>query len=750
MSRYFAERILIGGRVQAVGYRPFVRRLAKALDLTGSVRNLGGQVEILAAGEPERLAVFRQRLVEQPPPLARPRLLRVEPTVPEPWTDFTIDASASAATATAHLPPDYFVCAECLSELQNPAERRYRYPFINCTQCGPRYTLIDRLPYDRPHTAMAGFPLCPDCAAEYQDPDDRRYHAQPLACPRCGPRLCFRTLERAADSYAEAALEACIAALRRGAIVAVKGVGGYHLLCDATDSVPIQRLRERKPRPDKPLAVLVPWRGRDGLDLVRTLVRAEADELQGLSGPERPIVLARRRADCPLAETVAPGLGEVGLMLPYSPLHHLLADGFGRPLIATSANLSGEPVLTEAAEVETRLRHVADAFLHHDRPIRRPADDSVFRRSGGRLRPIRLGRGSAPVERTLPSPLPHPLLAVGGDSKNTVALAFDDRVVISPHLGELGTIRGEEVFARVIADLQTLYGVQALGLIHDAHPDYRSTRWAQSQGLPCRAVFHHHAHASALVGEQRLDAPSLVFTWDGTGYGEDGTIWGGEALLGGPGRWRRVASLRPFRLLGGELASRAPWRCALALCWEADCAWPTAPATSELLRQAWQRRLNCPPSSSAGRLFDAAAALIGLVHNSTYEGHAAMRLEAISEPGALPVALPLNRAENGIWITDWAPLLPALMDTRLSQGERASLFHASLAQAISEQAIRVRTEYRVDRVGLTGGVFQNRLLTESAVQRLEAAGFAVVLPEALPANDGGLSFGQIIEAGVAT
>ncbi|BBL76391.1 carbamoyltransferase HypF [Methylomagnum ishizawai] len=748
MTGILAQRILVTGRVQGVGFRPFVSRIAQEYGLAGWVLNRGGRVDIRVEGSAPALEAFGRALIERAPPLARPDPPRVTVVEPQGLQGFAIQHSATDPRADVHLPPDYFVCDDCLAEMRDPAQRRYRYPFINCTQCGPRYTLIERLPYDRPHTALAGFPLCPDCLAEYSDPADRRYHAQPLACARCGPGLVFRQPGQGDSVGDEAALAACLGALRAGLIVAVKGVGGYHLLCDALDPGPVLRLRERKHRPHKPLAVLLPWQGGDGLDWARRVAEPTAEEREALRSPLRPIVLVRKRMDSPLAGAVAPGLDEVGLMLPYSPLHHLLAEGYGAPLVATSANLSGEPVLTEAAEVEARLGRVADAFLHHNRPILRPADDSVFRRVAGRVRPIRCGRGLAPQEIALPFRLERPLLAVGADLKNTVALAFDDRVVVSPHIGDLGTVRSAEVFGRVVADLSALYGVEPALIVHDAHPGYRSARWAQARNLPCWPVFHHHAHASALAGECGwLDGPSLVFAWDGTGYGEDGTVWGGEALLGAPGAWRRVGSLRRFRLPGGDKASREAWRCALALCWETGRDWPERPKDSGLLRQAWERGLNCPSASSAGRLFDAAAALIGVALESSYEGHAAMRLETLARPGAEPMPLALARNAGGVWISDWAGWLPMLMDTGLAPAERASIFHASLARLIAGQAEALRAEHGVDRVGLSGGVFQNRLLTELAVAELTGRGFVVGLHRDIPAGDGGISYGQVIEVG---
>lgn len=746
MAETTAERIVITGRVQGVGFRPFVVRLAHELGLTGWVRNRSGQVQIHAEGQAAALAVFKTSLIRRAPPLAQPQSLTAEAGLPQAFTEFVIHGSAADAPADTHIPPDYFVCADCLAEMQNPKERRYRYPFINCTQCGPRYTLIERLPYDRPNTTMAGFALCPACQAEYSNPKDRRYHAQPLACSVCGPMLNFRR-PGFADLHAnEAALAASIAALRSGLIVAVKGVGGYHLLCDASQAGAVSRLRQRKVRPDKPLAVLVPWCGESGLDAVTQLAELQETEAALLRSPLRPIVLVKKRPDAPLAHNIAPGLAEVGLMLPYSPLHHLLAHDFDGPLVATSANLSGEPVLTEADEVENRLQAVADAFLHHDRPIRRPADDSVYRRIAGNTRPLRLGRGVAPSEFQAPFQFDRPLLAVGADLKNTVALGFGDRIVVSPHIGNLGSLRSTRVFEQVIADLQLLYGVRPEAVVCDAHPGYHSQQWARQSPLPMVPVFHHHAHASALVGEHTLTEPCLVLTWDGTGYGEDGSIWGGETLLGGPGHWQRVGSLKAFYLPGGDKASRQPWRAALSVCWECGQDWPDCPQDSRLLKAAWQRKINCPKSSSAGRLFDAAAALIGIASHSSYEGHAAMLLEALSQPTEQIISLP-TAWDGEVLLSDWSRLLEYLKDQTISCGERASVFHASLADAIVEQAVIQRERHAVNHVGLTGGVFQNRLLTEQAVAGLAKQGFEVYLPTQLPAGDGGISFGQLLEAG---
>ncbi|MFN3750858.1 MAG: carbamoyltransferase HypF [Thiobacillus sp.] len=737
MPERVARHITIGGRVQGVGFRPFVHRLAHRHAITGWVRNVAGAVEIHAEGTPAQLRRFAEAIATEAPPLSAPGTLVFAECTHESATSFVILGSESASTADMHLPADGFVCADCLAELNDPANRRYRYPFINCTQCGPRYTLICALPYDRPNTAMRDFALCPDCRAEYENPLDRRFHAEPIACPVCGPHLKFVAGESALDDD-EAALAAAVAALRSGKIVAVKGVGGYHLMGDAKNDATVAALRARKPRPAKPLAVMFP-----DLDAVRAAVYATSELETFLASPERPIVLLPRRADATLSPHVAPGLAEIGCLLPYSPLHALLLADFGGPLVATSGNLSGEPVLTANLEAQARLAPVADAFLHHDRPIVRPADDPVYRVIANRPRPLRLGRGSAPLEFDLPAPLAEPVLALGSHMKNTLCLAWDRRAVVSPHIGELDAARSLDTLAQVAADLQRLYRVDARRLIVDHHPGFGYRRYARETKLPRVEIWHHHAHASALAWEFPEEKNWIVFAWDGVGLGPDNTLWGGEAFTGAPGRWRHAASFRPFRLPGGDKAGREPWRAAAALLWETGLDAPFAPLP---LRQAWAARLNSPTSSAVGRLFDAAAALAGVCTHASFEGEGPMRLEAlatVSEGEAIP--LPLAHDALGIWRSDWAPLLPMLADTARPVAGRAAAFHASLAQTLVEQAVRLRDETTITTVGLTGGVFQNRVLAEAAIVRLQAAGFRVCLPERLPVNDAGLSFGQVIE-----
>ena len=766
------HRWILSGQVQGVGFRPFVYRLATALQLSGWVKNQLGQVEIVAQGSPIHLTQFANDLLTKAPTLAKPQIVLYQsikmPVLPE----FQILPSKATNEAIIHIPPDYAPCTDCLQEFSDPAERRYHYPFINCTQCGPRFTIINRLPYDRSNTSMAGFPLCAACQAEYENPGDRRFHAEPVACPVCGPTLEFQARDVQKKSLGETSeifrqreeINICVQVLRAGEIVAVKGIGGYHLMCDANNDTVVKRLRNLKPRPHKPLAVLFPDDNTKDLASLKSYVVLTKPQIQWLRHTMRPIVLVNRapkNSEKELSHDIAPGLAEVGIMLPGNPLHVLLMATFGGPLVATSANVSGEPILIEAVDVERRLGHITSSFLHHNRPIVRPVDDSVFRFIQDSSRPLRLGRGCAPLELTLPFELAQPTLAVGGQTKNTVALGWQNRVVISAHIGDLGSPRSQTIFTQVINDLQTLYGVQAKQLVCDAHPHYRSSRWARETGLPVTKIYHHHAHASAVAGEFASTSSWLVFTWDGVGLGEDGTLWGGEALYGQPGHWQRVGTLRSFALPGGEKASRELWRSALGLGWEMKYHWKAfeKKADYDLLYQAWKRQLNCPRTSAVGRLFDAAAAFTQLVQTTTFEGQGAMMLEAACQEesetqsvASLPttqkwVNLPIRSNSQGLKEIDWEPLIPILLDPHQSVSTRARCFHQSLAQSLWNLARQIRTEYGMVQIGLSGGVFQNRILTEKVFSLLQNDGFKVFLGKQLPANDASLSFGQMIEMG---
>ncbi len=748
-----ASRISLSGTVQGVGFRPFIYQHAIAHGLAGWVLNSSGRVEIHIQGRSRALESFITSLIDSSPPLSRPVIEMITDVTSIETSEFVILESQSSAAADIHLPADLFTCDDCLHELNDPGNRRYRYPFINCTQCGPRYTLIEALPYDRPNTSMAGFPLCKACLSEYTDPNNRRYHAEPVACEMCGPSLSYHEAGQRAIEGNEASLTATISALRAGEIVAIKGIGGYHLVCDASSDIAVNILRNHKPRPHKPLAVMFPAPADDPLQRIRQYLLPEPVEAELLTSTARPIVLVQKKPGNTLSPAIAPGLNEIGAMLPYSPLHHLLLSGFNAPLVATSANISGEPVLTKNRDIEQRLSHVARVFLHHDRPIVRPADDPVLRVIDGIPRPVRQGRGMAPVEIELPFELDSPVLAVGSHMKNTVALGWQNRVVVSPHIGEMDSPRSLATFAQCIEDLQSLYQVTATHVVCDAHPGYTPSRWARQGKLPVTDVYHHHAHASAAYMETMQKSARaqnmLVFTWDGVGLGPDDSLWGGEALFGKPGQWQRLASLRPFRLPGGERAGREPWRSAAAICWESgqDCLLDEA--SDPLLFSFWQQGKNSPATTAAGRLFDAAAALCGVCTTASFEGQGPMLLEALADSHECMTDMQSKAMDctpvDGIYTADWETLIPILSDHSRPAGERALHFHQVMARTLLAQAVQIREDTGVNAIGLCGGVFQNRVLTELCMDYLAAEKFHVSLPILTPVNDGGISFGQIIE-----
>ena len=758
VSQLAARRITLVGQVQGVGFRPFIYRLATGYRLTGWVKNCVGIVEIHVQGQSLNIDRFLTDVFDKSPPLAKPELKSVEDVALAELESFDILDSENLGEASISVPNDLYLCDDCLAELNNPDDRRYRYPFINCTQCGPRYTLIHHLPYDRVNTTMADFILCQSCQAEYEDPGDRRFHAEPIACPDCGPSLVFHSnsteLNKTVCNDNGAALKNTVDAFLQGKVIAVKGIGGYHLMCDASNADAVDRLRKNKPRPDKPLAVMFPAPVTNPCEVAESFVSLTPEDRSFLLQPARPILLVAKKQGSALSEQIAPRLNEVGIMLPYSPLHHLLLNDFGRPLVATSANISGEPVLIDNLQVEKRLDHVADACLHHNRPIQRPADDPVFRTIANKPRPIRTGRGAAPIELILPFELKQPVLAVGAHMKNTVTLAWKNRAVISPHIGEMNTPRSLDIFESTIEDLQGLYDVTAERLICDAHPGYTTTRWADKQDKPVHRVAHHHAHASASYYECESaiqdDEAILAFTWDGVGYGEDGTLWGGETFLGKPGEWLRVASLKPFYIPGSDKAGREPWRSAAALCWEIGQSYEQIPEKDPMLKQAWSRKINTPQSSSVGRLFDAVAALTGVRTQASFEGQGPMELEAqcasLTEEMGKIVDIDLEESGKLLKI-NWKSLIVEMIDSTLSVSQRSAVLHNSLAHNILKQAIVFRQKHQVNTVSLCGGVFQNKVLSEQAMVLLSAEGFTVCLPEQIPVNDAGISFGQVIEYG---
>ncbi len=764
-------RLSLQGAVQGVGFRPFVYRLATELELSGWVVNDTTGVFIEVEGPACVLEQFLTRLPAELPPRAFVHSLETEWLEPAGYDRFEIRHSHNLGAKTALVLPDLATCPDCLAEVLTPTDRRFRYPFTNCTNCGPRFSIIRALPYDRPHTTMAGFTMCPDCRREYDDPRDRRFHAQPNACPVCGPRLWFGERQGGdgqgvADgafvprAAGEKALQATVDALRRGLIVAVKGLGGFHLMVDATNEEAVARLRARKRRGDKPFALMV----RD-LAMAHRLCQVSSTAAALLGAVEAPIVLLPRSpeptdAPVPVAEAVAPGNPNLGIMLPYTPLHHLLLRDFDRPVVATSGNRSDEPICTDNDEALTRLAELADAFLLHDRPIARHVDDSVAWIVDDTPRLLRRARGYAPLPVRLAAPVPT-ILAVGAHLKNTVALSVGRQVFISQHIGDLETAEAMAAFERVIADFLRLYEAEPVAVAHDLHPAYASTRYALDippETVPRIPVQHHHAHLAACLAEHGVNEAVLGVTWDGTGYGPDGTVWGGEFLLGDARDYIRVAHLRPFRLPGGDAAVHEPRRVALALLAElyGEAAWtwedlaPVAACTPNerrVLARMVAGGFRAPWTTSMGRLFDGVAALGGLQQRVSYEGQAAMRLEFVTDPtekGAYPLELVPAPAASG-WMLDWGPLIEAVItDVRrgVSVGVVAGRFHNALVNAL----VRVAQAVGHPRVALTGGCFQNRLLTERALAALRAAGFDVLLHRQVPPNDGGISLGQIAVA----
>lgn len=739
--------ISVEGVVQGVGFRPFVYTTATRHGLVGWVQNGTEGVRIEAQGEDEHVRAFVDSLRGEAPLLARIERLvtTVVPLCEE--TSFRIVESRNEARIRATLPADLAMCAECRAEIDSQANRRFRYPFTNCTRCGPRYTILSRLPYDRPHTTMRAFALCEACEREYANPSDRRFHAQPVACPECGPELRLVLADGTELARREEALESASAALLKGRIVALKGLGGFQLLVDATSPFAVANLRERKRREEKPFAVMFP-----SLTAARSACVLDEVEERLLQSPQTPIVLVgrRREASVWVAEGVAPRNPHLGVMLPYTPLHHLLLASVGRPLVCTSGNLSEEPMCIENDEARRRLGDIADLFLVHDRAIVRPVDDSVVR--VGPLGPqvLRRARGYAP--RAHPFPAAPCILALGGHLKSTVALAKDGEVVVSQHLGDLFSLEGTLLLERVVADLLSFFRAKPDVVACDLHPDYATThlaeRLAAKWRVPILRVQHHHAHIAACMAEHRLDGPVLGLAWDGSGLGTDGTLWGGEALVVAEAGFQRVAHLRPFSLPGGERAIREPRRSAFALTHEilgdetaAELAALFTAGEAAILSRMLVRGVNAPRTTSIGRLFDAIAALAGIRSTAGFEGQAAMELEFAADGLDENTAYPLPLRAGQLAVADWEPLLRAVLRDRergLPPGTLSARFHNALAHLAEEIAVRAG----IARVVLSGGCFQNLRLARSVSQRLAARGFEVYLPARFPPNDGGLSLGQ--------
>jgi hydrogenase maturation protein HypF len=760
-------RLRLAGAVQGVGFRPFVCRLAARLEVGGWVANDAGGVVIEAEADEAVLGSFVRVLLTEAPPAACVHDVSSEALSPLGARGFRILDSNGSGVKSAAMLPDFATCDACMAEVRAATDRRAGYAFTNCTDCGPRFSIIRALPYDRPATTMADFVMCGQCRSEYADPLDRRFHAQPNACPDCGPQLSLLDATGSRAACAEGPLVAAAGALAAGRIVAVKGIGGYHLMADARSEAAVAELRARKRRPTRPFAVMAA-----SVAHARTFVDIDEAEALLLCSPATPILLLPRRRACnavlpgaapgvELAAGVAPGNPRLGVMLPSTPLHHLLLAAFGAPVIATSGNLSDEPICTGEAEAVARLAGIADMFLVHDRPIERHVDDSVAVFVAGAPRLLRRARGYAPAPVLLPAPVP-PILAVGPHLKNTVALSSGRQVFISQHIGDLETMEAQLAFERVAADLLRLYEARPAAVARDLHPDYASTAWAaafaREHHVTEIAVQHHHAHLVSCMADNGVTARTLGVTWDGTGYGSDGTSWGGEFLLGNALAFERVASLLPFRLPGGDAAAREPRRVAAALLHAAlgpdallASRHPALSAYTDAQRHTLlsmvDSGLNSPVTTSAGRLLDGIAALLGVCETTTFEGEAAMRLEYAVDPhehGAYHVPATTDGDVTRSLI-DWRPMIRELF-ADMRRGAPVAAMAARVHNALVD-AILIQAEIAdCHHVALSGGCFQNRVLTQRAADRLRKRGFAVLLHRQVPPNDGGIALGQVVVA----
>ncbi len=727
----------IQGAVQGVGFRPFVFRLAEELDLTGTVANTAGGVITEIQGPPEVVAAFTRRVVEEAPPVSTIAATTVEdlPLKPDE-TSFAIQLSDDSQAKTVTILPDLATCPDCLQEIFSDQDRRAGYAFTNCTNCGPRFSIINDIPYDRPNTEMRSFAMCPECKREYHNPRDRRFHAQPNACPKCGPQLSLKSGDRDEDLEP---LDKATELLRAGRILALKGIGGYQLLCDARSELAVQELRQRKQREEKPLAVMFP-----DMELVMKHCRVSKAESALLRSPAAPIVLLQRREAGGLAPAVAPGNPNLGVMLPYSPLHHLLMARLNFPVVCTSGNRHDEPIAFHDDDARRRLAPLANAFLTHDRPIARHLDDSVARVTSQGEQYFRRARGYAPLPLRLRHAGPN-VLAVGAHLKNTIAIAFGDQVILSQHIGDLSTPEAHDAFRQVVADLPRLYDFTPDIVACDRHPDYLSSQYAHGLGLPVVEVQHHHAHVAAVLAEHEPAGAVLGAAWDGTGLGDDGTIWGGEFLLCEGDNYQRVAWLDTFPLAGGDAAAKEPRRSALGLLYElgrpADFHHGLTPEELAVLHQALAQGVNTVRTTSIGRLFDGVAALLDLRQLTAFEGQSAMALE-FAAAGKLGPAYSFELKDS----IDWRPMVKAIIKDRdhgVAVGEISARFHGTLVEWLVVVARRVG----VKQVVLSGGCFQNRLLWEGGAEQLERAGFDVLLPRQLPVNDGAVSAGQAWVAG---
>ena len=741
----------IQGAVQGVGFRPFVYRLAMELDLTGWIINSTQGVQIEAEGKSDNLNEFIDRIDSQMPPLASIQRKNISFHLPVGHTRFLIKQSNQLGDKRAIVLPDIATCSDCLEDIIDPNNRRYRYPFTNCTNCGPRYSIIESLPYDRINTTMKIFPMCDECRAEYEDPLNRRFHAQPNACPKCGPHLeLWNSNGQVVSSRNQSLLDVCDA-LTKGSIVAVKGLGGFQLMVDAGNDEAVKRLRKQKNRKKKPFALMYPC-----INAVKEHCEITDLEESILTSPQSPIVLLKRKSDInpSISTNVAPGNPYLGIMLPYTPLHHLIMSELNIPLVATSGNLSDEPICIDEYEALERLKNIADLFLVHNRPIARQVDDSVVRVMMSREAVLRSARGYAPTAIQLKEPAPLSL-AVGGHLKNSVAVSIDKNVFISQHIGDLETRQAHDTFVQTVKSLSDIYDFKPDEIVSDMHTDYLSTKYAEKLSLPTLKVQHHHAHILSCLEDNQLEPPVLGVSWDGTGLGTDGTIWGGEFLRVFEKSFIRIAHLRHFKLPGGEMAIKEPRRSAIGMLYEifGDKLFAMSKLASldsfknyeiTAIRKMIERNINSPVTSSMGRLFDVVASIIGLCQESNFESEAAMQLEFAANEVSTDDSYSFNIHFNNIpYIINWEPVIRSIMEdlqNSVQVNMIAAKFHNALAELIVNIAIRVNDK----NVVLSGGCFQNKYLLEKVVSALQNNDFKPYWHKRIPTNDGGLSAGQIM------
>jgi len=744
-------QIRLEGLVQGVGFRPFVHALAVRLGLGGWVSNSGEGVIAEVEGDAERVQEFLTAVEREAPPLALIERLSSHEVSARGETSFQIVPSTLGAERATLVSPDVATCEDCLRELFDPTDRRFGYPFINCTNCGPRFTIVQDVPYDRAATTMAAFTMCADCAREYHDPADRRFHAQPVACPVCGPRLVL--LDADGHSVHGDPMARAAALIRAGGVVAVKGLGGYHLAVDATSEPAVAGLRARKHREEKPFAVMAP-----DLPAVRRLARLEPDEERLLTSPRRPIVLLERRPEAEVTSATAPGNRALGIMLPYTPVHHLLMRELGVPVVLTSGNLSDEPIVYRDDEAKERLRGIADGFLTHDRPIHIRTDDSVVRLFRGTPMPVRRSRGYAPQPIRLARQVSRPVLACGAELKNTICLAKGRHAFVSHHIGDLENYEAFRSFTEAIAHFQRLFDVRPELVAYDLHPEYLSTKWALDQdGLDLVGVQHHHAHAASCLADNGEEGPVIAVIFDGLGYGTDGTLWGGEFLVASVAGFERAGHLVPVPMPGGAAAIREPWRMAAVYLERAFERDPPPLAVKGRHEAQWKAILElarsgsqAPLSSSMGRLFDAVSALLDVRDAVSYEGQAAIELEQLADPAASGTYdAQLTPTAAGFVVDGAGPVRAIVEEIRrgLDRSVIAGRFHNAVADLIVQGCRALRERSGLGTVALSGGVFQNVLLLGRAIDRLEASGFRVLRHRQVPPNDGGISLGQAVVAG---